>query len=96
MSKKSNQDIEQHYFNMFSRDYDLPEGEIIFDDKPDVILQGKRKIGIEITNFYLKSGKLPESEQRQREVRKKVVRKAQGSYLANGGKKSNSLFHLTK
>lgn len=87
VSKKSNQEIERHYFNMFSKDYRLPEGEIIFEDKPDVILQGRKKIGIEITNFYLENGGLLESEQKQRVVREKVVRKAQEIYLANGGKR---------
>jgi len=96
MSKKSNQDLERHYFKMLSRDYDLPEGKIIFGDKPDVILQGKRKIGIEITNFYFKNGKLPESEQLQRAVREKVVRKAHKDYLANGGKSIELSFSFNK
>ena len=52
MLKKSNKEIEQYYFEMFSRDYPLPIGTIEYGDKPDVILTGVRKIGIEITNFF--------------------------------------------
>src|SRR4030065_807985 len=86
MAKRSNQEIEQYYFGMFRRDYKLPEGMIVHGDKPDVILEGKRKIGIEITNFFLESGALSESEQVQRKAREAVVSEAQKIYLANGGK----------
>jgi len=43
---------ERHYFEMFRRAYPLPAGAIRYDDKPDVILEGEQKLGIEITNFY--------------------------------------------
>ena len=86
MAKTSNQKIEQYYFEMFRMDYMLPEGTIIHGDKPDVILEGKRKIGIEITNFFLESGALPKSEQVQRKARETVVSEAQQIYLSNGGK----------
>lgn len=87
MSKKSNQEKEQYLFNMFRGHYQLPEGKIIHGDKPDVILEGKRKIGIEITNFFLENGELPESEQQQRNVRERVVPKAQRVYRENDGKR---------
>ena len=87
MAKRSNQETEQHYFEMFRRHYQLPEGTVVHGDKPDVILEGKRKIGIEITNFFLESGALPESEQVQRKAREAVVSRAQQVYLANGGRK---------
>ena len=81
MAQRSNQDIERHYFNMFCKHYKLPEGAIIFDDKPDVILEGERRIGIEITNFFLEKGNLEESEQKQSIVRRSVVSMAHQSYL---------------
>jgi len=96
MAKRSNQEIEQYYFGMFRRDYQLPEGTIIHGDKPDVILEGKRKIGIEITNFFLENGALPESEQVQQKARKAVVSKAQQVYLANGGKRIEFSFSFDK
>jgi hypothetical protein len=96
MTKRSNQEIEQYYFEMFRKDYQLPEGTIVHGDKPDVILEGKRKIGIEITNFFLESGALPESEQVQRKAREAVVSKAQQVYLANGGKRIELSFSFNK
>lgn len=87
MNKKSNQDIERHYFEMFRKDYPLPLGNIIYQDKPDVILEGERKIGIEITNFYLEKGELPESEQRQRGLREAIISDAQCNYQSRNNKK---------
>ncbi len=96
MAKRSNQEIEKYYFGMFRRDYQLPEGMIVHGDKPDVILEGKRKIGIEITNFFLESGALSESEQVQRKAREAVVSEAQKIYLANGGKSIELSFSFDK
>jgi hypothetical protein len=76
---------------MFREEYGLT-GTPVYGDKPDVIIQeGGRRIGIEITNFFLKAGDLPESEQRQRFERQNLVEHAQRSYLAHNGKK----FELT-
>ncbi len=96
MAKKSNQEIEQYYFEMFRKDYQLPEGTIIYGNRPDVILEGKRKIGIEITRFFLENGTLAESEQRQRNLRESVVSVAQQIYLVNGGKKIELSFSFNK
>jgi hypothetical protein len=87
MPKMSNQEIEQYYFEMFRNHYSLPDGVVEYGDKPDVILRGKRKVGIEITNFFLEAGSIPESEQVQRRVRQAAVAKAQHLYQTrNGGK----------
>lgn len=96
MAKKSNQEIERYYFEMFRRDYKLPEGTIVHGDKPDVILEGKRKIGIEITRFFLENGALSESEQVQRNAREKVVSEAQQIYLVNSGKRIELSFSFDK
>ena len=80
MSKISNQDIEKYYFEMFRKDYPLPQGTVVYGDSPDVIIDGERRIGVEITNFYHKCGKLPESEQVQSRLRKKVISNAQRRY----------------
>jgi len=96
MARKSKQEIEQHYFRMFSRHYPLPDGTIIHGDKPDVILEGERKIGIEITNFFIDKGDLPESEQVQSRARDAVVSKAQRIYLAKGGEQIEFSFGFNK
>lgn len=86
-STKTTHDIERHYFEQFGRAYGrLPDGDIEYGDKPDVLLKGKRTIGIEITRFYLQSGHLPESEQRQRQLRECVMSDAQSLYRAAGGR----------
>lgn len=82
----TNKEIEEYYFEMFRRDYRLPDGHIEFGDKPDVILRGTRVIGIEITNFFLQDGSLPEGEQIQRKAREVAITEAQKLYQAQGGK----------
>lgn len=76
---------------MFRKSYQLPSGTITYCDKPDVILEGKRTIGIEITNFYRERGELQESEQRQRDLRKAILSDAQHKYQSGNKKK----IHLT-
>lgn len=88
MKKKLTQkEKEQHYFEMFRKNYALPHGTIDHDDKPDVILEGERKIGIEITNFYLEKGELLESEQRQRDLRASIISNAQRTYQTRNKEK---------
>jgi hypothetical protein len=43
MDKHSNQDIEKYYFEMFSRDYPLSSGTVIYGDSPDVVIDSERK-----------------------------------------------------
>lgn len=87
MNTRSNQEIEQYYFEKFCKVYSLPSGKIIYTDRPDVIIEGSRRIGIEITNFYLMKGELIESRQVQSKRRQEVLSKAQQVYLNNAGKK---------
>ncbi len=82
----SNQKIERHYFELFRKIYQLPDGEIKFGDKPDVIINGDKRVGIEITNFFVEKGQLPISEQNQRRIRKDVLKKAHQRYMKGGGK----------
>jgi hypothetical protein len=76
---------EHNDFELFSRDFALPNGEIEYSDRPDVILRGDRTIGIEITDFYLKSGHLSASEPKQRRKRDDVVSTAQRLYREQSG-----------
>ena len=77
-----NQTIERHYFERFCQAYSLPAGQLGYGDKPDVTLTGERRIGIEVTCFYLQSGSRIESMQRQRPLRLAVVEQAQALYLS--------------
>lgn len=96
MGKLSNQDIEKYYFEMFRKDYALPSGTVIYGDSPDVVINGERKIGVEITNFFHKSGTLLESEQIQGRWRKKVVSEAQRLYQKQNGRKFEISFGFDK
>lgn len=96
MTRKSNQRVERYYFEMFRRDFALPEGKIVYGDKPDIIVHGERRIGIEITNFFLVDGELSESEQVQGKARQKVVSEAQQIYLASGGRRIELSFGFEK
>ncbi len=85
MSHKSNQAVERYYFNLFQSHYEVPDGFLVFTDKPDVIVRGKTTIGIEIANLYFSNGAEPASEQVQRERRLKVLVRAQALHRASGG-----------
>jgi hypothetical protein len=87
MSRLSNRDIEQYYFDQFRGHFPLPAGEVEHGDKPDVVIHGERKLGIEIANLYLTDGADPSSEQVQRKRREAVVRQAQTHHSLPGGKK---------
>ena len=96
MSRPSNQDIERYYFEMFRKDYQLPPGAITYKDAPDVILEGVKRIGIEITNFFLEDGSLSESEQPQKKLREKVVSSAQQIFHAENGRSFEIAFGFDK
>ncbi|NUO08688.1 MAG: hypothetical protein HUU08_08430 [Candidatus Brocadia sp.] len=96
MRKASNQDFERHYFEMFRKDYLLPQGTITYGDRPDVILHSDKKIGVEITNFYHEKGHLAESEQAQRKLREKVISESQRIYQMENGKKIELTFGFEK
>ncbi len=87
MAKLSNQAIEQHYFEQFQKHYPLPSGVVEFKDKPDVLIRGPLKVGVEIANLYISNGSDPASEQVQRPRRKQVIEQAQALHQANGGKR---------
>ena len=86
MSRPSNRDIEKYYFDQFSTHYQLPAGEIEYSDKPDILIHGEQKIGIEMANLYHMDGSDTSSEQVQRKRRENVVQEAQALYLRSGGR----------
>jgi len=60
---RKQQSIERDYFEMFRKSHPLPSGVVTYADKPDVIVNGTQKLGIEITNFYMVKGESRYSEQ---------------------------------
>jgi hypothetical protein len=84
--RKTQTDIERHFFEQFRAVYPLPVSTVSYGDRPDVTLTGERKIGIEVTRFYLQSGTLLKSKQRQKPLADAVVTKAQALYRAQRGK----------
>ncbi len=87
---------ERYYFEQFRRVYPIPDGCVVYGDKPDVIIDGRKRIGIEITNFFLQPGDHTESEQRQSRYRAEIIAQAQKLYLAEGGKSIELTFSFDK
>jgi len=86
MSIHNNQEIERYYFDQFREHYALPEGRVEYSDKPDIIIHGGSKIGIELARLYISEGTDTSSEQRQRPLRGDVLNQAQALYKIKGGK----------
>jgi hypothetical protein len=80
------QRVERHYFEMFRKTYSLPPGIITYGDKPDVVVNGPAKLGIEMTRFYVTVGASPNSEQAQQRLREIAVAQGDQLYQQNGGK----------
>lgn len=77
-------EIEKYYFECFSKNYPLPSGKIIHDDKPDFMIVGEQTLGIELSRLFLASGNDKESTQVQNAQRKSVLRKASDTYFEDG------------
>jgi hypothetical protein len=92
MTKTAQKILEECSFEMFSKVFVLPEGKPTYSNNPDVIWEGKSKIGIEITNFYITDGKNLQSTQRQSSLREKAVLGAHKKYQAEGGKRIELTF----
>lgn len=96
MTKLSNDKIERHYFEKFRKKYALPNGSVKYGDKPDVIVRGPRKIGIEITRFFVQPGELSGTEQQQKQFRDEVIADAHKFYVEGGGKRVEFTFSFDK
>ncbi len=86
MSGASNSTIERYYFEAFRAHYALPDGEVEYMDRPDVIIHGVRRLGVEIANLYLVDGKDLAAEQIQCRLRQTVLEHAQAQYVSAGGR----------
>ena len=90
------QDIERYYFENFRKAYALPAGQLTYADKPDVIIDGAQRIGIEITNFYVAEGRSAASEQVQSGLREKAVKGGHRFYKGSGGKNISLTFSFNE
>jgi len=90
------QTIERHYFEMFRKAYPLPPGDIIYVDKPDVLINSTPTLGIEITNFYVKEGASPAGEQVQSKLRTAAVIEGHRLYQEGGGRNIDLTFSFDK
>ena len=77
---------ERSYFAKFAADYALPAGLIEYSDRPDVLVRGKRLLGVEIAHLHKTDGGDQSSEQQQNIRRTQVVAQAEKLYLSNGGR----------
>lgn len=96
VGQNTNQKLERRYFEMFRRDYALPTGAVLYGDKPDVVIEGSQRVGIEITNLYVQDGSLPESEQVQSKLRQAAIEMAQADYERERGKGFELTFSFDK
>ena len=87
MKLSEKQTLERRYFELFIQHYALPTGAIEYDDKPDVIINGERKLGVEIVRLYKADGRGRQSEQAQSLGRVQVIELAERLYLSRGGRK---------
>lgn len=77
--------IEQYYFEQFRTHYEVPTGEITYDDKPDVRI-ASNALGIEIVRLFIKDGRDCSSEQVQTIRRENVLARAQQMHSKAGGR----------
>lgn len=57
MKLTDQQILEQKYFEQFAQHYPIPCGAIEYSDKPDILIHGDIKLGIEIAHLYKVDGK---------------------------------------
>jgi hypothetical protein len=87
MTTMSHTSKERYYFEKFCIERNLVGERYEYGDKPDVILYKEdKRIGIDLTHFYKKCGRDPQSEQVQRYIRKKVTDSARHIYLRDNGR----------
>jgi hypothetical protein len=87
--KPTKKEKERHWLEHFRKAYrgDFPAGIVKYHENPDVlVIDPARTVGIEITEFHLIDGGLPQSEPQQALRRAGVVEEARRLYLAGGGK----------
>jgi hypothetical protein len=86
-ARPSKQETERNALTEFGKAYkNFPEGTIKHGDKPDIIILGPRKVGIEITGFDLIDGGRSDSERQQKLRRDGVTMEARELYLNDGGR----------
>lgn len=82
MPRRTNQQIERFCFEKYTAIRPPPPGKIRYTDKPDVIIDGPRRIGIEVASLYIARGTDSASEQVQRPRRADALSRALAAHLA--------------
>ena len=84
--KKTKKEVEKYYLEKFSAlvNIDSANCEQCDPPKPDFIINGEKKLGIEITNYHFIDGSLPFSERVQTARRQAIANLANKMYLENG------------
>ena len=80
------QEEEWEVFQSFREDYALPAGTIERSDRPDVVVNGDIKLGIELTSLHIEDGRNAASEQGQVKPRQRAVARAQEIHNNAGGR----------
>jgi hypothetical protein len=93
--KNRNAEIEKHYFEKFRQVFPF-DGTVLYGDSPDVIIEGEKRTGVEITNFFIEDGNLPASEQVQIKRRERVVLAAQQLYQEENGRSIIIIFGFNR
>jgi hypothetical protein len=86
MPRVTAREIEHYYFEQFRKHFQMPEGEVVYADKPDVRVYGARTLGVEIARLYITEGSDPASEQVQSVRRDQVLAQAQALHRRGGGR----------
>ena len=86
MPRVTAREIEHYYFEQFRGHFRLPEGEVVYGDKPDVRVCGPRSVGVEIARLYIMDGSDRASEQVQSVRREQVLAQAQALHRRKGGR----------
>ena len=87
--KPTKKEKEHFWLEHFRKAYrgDFPAGIVKYHENPDVlVIDPARTVGIEITEFHLIDGGLPQSEPQQALRRAGVVEESRSLYLAKDGK----------
>lgn len=84
--RRTNREIEILCFELYRSQFSVPVGDVQYADKPDVVIEGARRVGFEIASLYLEHGSNPASEQVQRPRREDALKRAQAAHVAAGRK----------
>lgn len=84
--RRTNREIEILCFELYQSQFSVPPGDVRYADKPDVVIEGARRVGFEIASLYREHGANTVSEQVQHPRREEALKLAQAAHVAAGRK----------